>query len=349
MLNWGRIQAVKTFYAKGYFWLFYTDADEKTYFRTLKDGFNWSNPTLVRASAAQFLSVTVDSSGEYVHYAWGQGSYLYYCRGKLNADGTITWDPERQVTDFGVYYPNIILDSEGYPWIGYQNSRDGKPYVTKSSTKDGTWTTADGFPYKLSDISGAHVHAVPLMLSGSKVYVYYWNNGTPVYGQLWSGTWSAEETASTSNVNTAGALARVDRNDNVHCVFRKYVYPYYSLIYVCRDAATSEWSSETVIAANLSSDTAFSFCIDLDTRYLYIFRFCVGADTIYLTRYNGETWNTVEAITGEDALNEITSFTQKYSRKNLVVWTSGAAAPYKLRCEVYNILPSTLKSNVHTF
>jgi hypothetical protein len=346
MLNWGRIQAVKTFYAKGYFWLFYTDADDNTYFRTSEDGFNWSSPTFVRAAGPANLSVTVDSGGDYVHYAWGQGAYLYYRRGKLNSDGTITWDSERQVTDFDVNLPNIILDSDGYPWIGYQCISDRKPYVTKSSTKDGTWTTADGFPYKLSDISGDFTNAVPLALSGSKVYVYYWNHGTPVYGQLWSGAWGAEETASTSNVDVFGVLARVDRNDNVHCVFRKYVPPYRSLIYICR--TTSGWSSETVIAANLSSDTVFSFCIDLDTGYLYIFRFGIGADTIYLIRYNGETWNTVEAITGEDALNEITSFTQKYSRKNLVVWTSGTSAPYKLRCEVYNLLPSSLKSNSHS-
>jgi hypothetical protein len=348
MLDWGRIQAVKTFYAKGYFWLFYTDADAKTYFRTSKDGFTWSDATLVRTASAAYFSVTVDDNGDYVHYAFAQGDILYYRRGKLNSDGTITWDTEQSLSPLGGYYPNIILDSDGYPWIGLQKGIERKPYVTKSSTKDGTWTTADGFPYKLSDISGDHVHAVPLRLSGSKVYVYYWNDGTPVYGQLWDGSWGTEETASTSYVHRAGALARVDKYDNIHCIIRKFVHDsIYNLIHVRRDASTSTWSSETVIAQLSGTVPLWAFCIDLDTGYLYVF-YHLKTDTIYLCRYDGEAWTIVDWITGEDVLNEITSFTKKFNRENLVVWSSGASAPYKLRCHVYGILPSILKSNIHT-
>ncbi len=52
----------KVFLANGYFWVFWTDTDDKLYYKNSPDGTNWSNPVEVRAT----------------NYEYGESAGIYY-------------------------------------------------------------------------------------------------------------------------------------------------------------------------------------------------------------------------------------------------------------------------------
>lgn len=347
---------VKSFYAKGLYWLFYDGGDGRVYYVTSKEGVNWSSGILVRVANAEQFSVVHDGSN-YIHYGYGGGAPLYYRRGLLASDGTITWDAEQTVVPCGVGdgtgYPIIILDSEGCPWIGYQFGEVGptyKPYVVKSSTKDGTWTTDAGFPYKLSDITGTFVIAVPLALSNNKVYVLYSNHGDKVYGQLYDAGWSAEETASTNNVDMAPLVAVVDSNDNIHLIIRiRLVGLNRRLVYLQRSYTASSWSPEESLQ-DFGFDVLHDLSIDLQTGRLYAF--WGNTDSIELLKRLGGVWDSTPTkwITGEGSFPSVTegpnltSFTSKLNHRIGVAWVRGAGTPYDIRYAVFVLLDANLKN-----
>jgi len=83
----------KIFHAQDLFWAFYTDGSSLLY-RTSSDGMVWSDPTFIW-SADRGRHFSVYLRNDYVHLVVcgeGWGEFVKYRRGKLNPDGTITWD-----------------------------------------------------------------------------------------------------------------------------------------------------------------------------------------------------------------------------------------------------------------
>jgi hypothetical protein len=340
----------KLFYAKGLFWLFY-ETENNSRFRTSSNGIDWSDATLINpvwSLAAESFSVVYDGE-DYMHIACAQGTQIYYRRGKLGSDGTITWDEWQNAGLSVSYRPTITLDSNGYPWIGaaYKIDTVLYPYITKSSTKDGTWTTDSGFPYELSSIlTGDNTYVIPVALTGGKVYAIY-SSGylAKVYGKLYDGAWGAEEEASSST--TGKDITATSYIDEVHVAFTSSTY---KLCYIERDSAGS-WSGEKEL---YSADETFygSICVDVDNGDLYVFWAFDGV--MYLIRKMAGIWdsNYTKCITGEGSflgnkVTRINSFIKKYGRCIAVAWARGASSPYDLRCAVLTILPSSLKSNSH--
>jgi len=150
-----------SFFAKGRFWVFYHDGTYLRY-RSSTDGVNWTSPATVTTKVAQYWDFCLDPSGDYVHCVWsdatyGVTGYLYYKRGTLNTNGTISWGSEYAVwvpsSGYQTRYHSVAVDSDGYPWIVTQGHKDanvsGHGKVFKSARKDGVWQTASGFPLDL--------------------------------------------------------------------------------------------------------------------------------------------------------------------------------------------------------
>lgn len=122
---------------------------------------SWSSEIAIRANTdGEYFSVWLEEDGAtgYVHYAATAYSMsnknIYYRRGQLLSDGTISWSASEQtilwftiaLTGY-MLEPFIATDSEGYPIIisCFYHPPDGGAYwnttIRRSSTKDGTWNT----------------------------------------------------------------------------------------------------------------------------------------------------------------------------------------------------------------
>jgi len=294
-----RTQAIrwqeKSFWAAGRFWVFYINyvgsGNYRSYFTSSADNVTWETPVFLRQMAeynGECLQAILE--GDYVHvfarcFDWNPNPVsIFYRRGLLNSDGTITWtadwaqawnDPGTVNVDF-----YACLDSSGYPHItwgfGIENCTT---YIIKSSRNDGVWETAGGYPVQLDlDPTGKyHTNNFVVPLSNDKLYAFYFeapqsiDAGTPIYGRLWNGaSWMAEETCTTSSVIQQYATGHeswsrgvtADGDDNIHLVFLQHrqkagsINPFsWNVIYVKRTYGVG-WGAETTLEADVLAKNA---------------------------------------------------------------------------------------------
>ncbi|GAH81902.1 unnamed protein product, partial [marine sediment metagenome] len=73
------------------------------------------------------------------------------------------------------FFPSICVDDAGYPWITYTRENLSGFYeaqiVTKSSTNDGTWTTAPNYPVEIRPPRAREVTANITPIAGGKAFV----------------------------------------------------------------------------------------------------------------------------------------------------------------------------------
>jgi hypothetical protein len=146
----------KCFYAQGRYWVFYIKENGNGYigFKSCKDGV-WSAETNL-GYVELFPRFSLVFDGTYVHYActsgWAGMEDLSYRMGTPNQDGTISWltDNQRIYNSGQKILASIGVDSSGYPWILYREWNGGwaayEVHIIKSSTKNGVFTVAGGFP-----------------------------------------------------------------------------------------------------------------------------------------------------------------------------------------------------------
>jgi len=183
--------------AVGRIWLWYWDGTNIVYQSRPAGGGSWTSPEAVRSCNAA-LEFATWFDGTYFHYAYSQGQLstpdttVFYRRGLANADGSITWSAAEQtvqahLSSYRRRNLSICVDDGGYPWIAWHRSlRTGSanyyPFVTTSSTNDGTWTTATGYPFQvIGNTVSWYVSLVP-MTSG-KVMLFYGGNWR-LYGRV---------------------------------------------------------------------------------------------------------------------------------------------------------------------
>jgi len=346
----------KSFYANERFWVFYSYGNDMV-FSSSTDGSTWSSRTIVRAlaeTAGRAFSVWFNNT--YVFYAARNNrdvynpktdkttTYyeIYFRRGTPNSDGTITWSSEATAVSSISYisFPSLSVDSGGFPWIGYYlYAVTNQPYVTKSSTNDGTWTTASGFPYRLS-LTSAEWCVIPVPLTATKMFVIYGTGNSTVKAQSWNGSvWSGEiVTASALEYVYASAVAE---EDDVHLTFLKVTD--YDILYVKYNYNTNSFGSETTLQAGATSDSAPVISRD-DSNNLYVF--WAGyptANHIYYRKYNG-TWQdrvdwideSADVLTDNDLL---TCFYQSYSNKIGLTYMTKTASPYNVRFAFLSTIP----------
>jgi len=336
----------KAFYADGLFWVFYSDGTNMVY-RTSSDGSSWSAATAVRSAAnGRMFSIWFD--GTYLHYAYcGDFTALYYRRGSPNSDGTITWSaPEQTVsTSYNqAHYPFVSVDTNGYVWIGYCDYTGSAyvPYVIKSSTTDGTWTTASGFPYQLST-SSDYWRVSPIPITNGKMVVIYAGQYITVRARRWDGSsWGAER-------QTASAIyfelyySAVAQGDDVHLVFLKDVT--YDIVYVKYSYASDSFGSEKTIIAG-ATDYSSPVLSLTNNGVLYCFWATkttgtpsgATANHIYYQTSSdgGSTWsNPVDWIDESSEVlssaNRLTCFYKQYGDYIGLLYMTKTSSPYNMK------------------
>jgi len=230
-------QQTKALIMEGLVWLFYIYSSGNFYYITSKDGVAWSSPTeLDTGISAASLGATVSTwyDGTYFYYVEGSAddtTGLHMRRGTPSSDGTISWSAARQeviaaVEDEVFTYAQIFSDSGGYVWItychhDYQATTNSYAKVTKSSTTDGTWSTASGFPYTLSDDTDPGL-CIPkgVSLGSSNVLVVYVNADSTggVESQLWNGSSWGSETQAISGSTSWAYCDMVADGGNAHLI-----------------------------------------------------------------------------------------------------------------------------------
>lgn len=305
------------FYANGRYWVFFRNGGVS--FRSSTDGITWTPRTEVFWGS---VVVAIWFDGVYVHYvrtgAEWQSAGTSYRRGIPEADGSITWSADEQVVNWdNIELPNITVDSNGFPWITYHIWPDvGSTWVSKSSTNDGTWVTAPGFPYELSPADPSLRLTLPVALTGGKVYcIYAWGGGAS-RGRLWDGAgWSAEEYCF-PGLGLAGniSFSVVAEGDDIHLVtnsWSPWPLPNYTCWYNKRTYGVG-WD-EPVNVGNSNLDLYCGTVLTIHGGELHVF---VGAaSAIYHKGHNGG-WpvdyrlivdETTDGLDRDDAINVFSS------------------------------------------
>lgn len=223
----------RSFYATSLFWVFYFSGyggSDGIAYKTSSDGLTWSDKTLVRASSGAANSWAVWFDGTYVSYSFTNGvdgGSMYYRKGTPQSDGTIDWLAVEQTAytcaeGHFPFYSTISVDSTGKPWVGFIDFDGASTYiptVTTSSTTNGTWTTADSFPYVLDAIGGSTWAVTPVPQTNGKVYVAFGTASAIIRGRQWSGTtWGDEENVGDSVLANCERYTAIADGDSIELV-----------------------------------------------------------------------------------------------------------------------------------
>lgn len=224
----------RTFYADGLYWAFYGGIS----YKTSADGVSWSNATSISLYPAYSISgYGVWWQGGNVHIAYSSPTAVvddtvFYRMGATNSSGEITWAADWQLIPTGNYmgWATIAVDTGGYPYITYNvcPSTTTTTYITKSSTNNGTWTTAGGYP--LATYSSANVNhgqAITSYPNSTKMYGI-WNTaelsghshalqGRYYNGASWGGSNEVIWSHATNSLSAFSLIA--DNSDNVYFVW----------------------------------------------------------------------------------------------------------------------------------
>lgn len=265
-------------------WLFYFNGSHincAVFNNTLR------NNIVVRpANSGEEFSIWYDQPRDYVHYAYTNGTVVFYRRGKLSSNDII-WDLEQVAVSsypsIRYCYPFITVDSDGYPWITYINySVDilptaAQPFITKSRRNDGAWETAIGFPLRLSELLNPSWQASVVPLTNKKVYVVYAFNNSKLLGRLWNGSaMEQEEILSHSTIINAKFHSCTAYRDEINVVFLgrqtesvEGIFPPLSIVHVQRISAMNV--TERVVYTPASLTSAPVLAVNQDTGDLLCF------------------------------------------------------------------------------
>ncbi len=284
----------RAFFGQGRYWVFYYNGSNGSHdhevFVSSTDGLSWSAPKHVTASSIDTShSFSIWYDGVYVYnfasIAWATA--VSFQKGLVHTDGTIAWQPEQIVVGSpgnmaskdNYWYPQGCVDSNGYPWVAYQRSNDTMPatFIAKSSTNDGTWNTASGFPYLFS-------HLTPL--SGIGQGVYPLTNGKVVaisvtsghaFLQAWTGTnWLPQiESPAKPGGDQYGYFvwSAVSQGDKVHFVYDTTTVDW-GVGYELYNYDTNSFGAESIVETSGAINwgyTATPLTLDETTGALYVF------------------------------------------------------------------------------
>jgi hypothetical protein len=321
----------KTFFAHNKYWVFWGEAE--TYYKTSTDGLTWSTANYVCPGSGEFFSLWFD--GTYVHYVRSTGiptESLLYRRGIPNSDGTITWSTPNEQTAVStntseLHEPFISVDSEGYPWIGYRWGISYKwPNCTKSSLNNGTWQTAQGFPYQLFTSSAWPNWAVSIVpLTQQKMYAVYLNQGA-VRGRLWNGTAFEDEELIANAViseRTRFAHSVVAKENNVYLVFLNATVTDNTILFFSRTYGVG-WSGKEVVQPSVANTSFPVLSLDPSDGALYCF--WANNDVIYYKNYTLGSWNpnTTTWVAETNLYEETLSCSyQTWGSRIEVIWVNG--------------------------
>jgi hypothetical protein len=320
-----------SYYASGLFWNWYMNGTNLTYSCSV-DGINFVNQTAVRpcnTADCYGADFSVYYNRTYVSYAYSDRSTIakpiYYRRGIPNSNCSITWSTAEQtavsaISNVYLRYPHVAVDDQGRPWIAYLYVATGPNtyvYVTKSSTNDGTWATASGFPYEPTTVSdnGWIISIIPL--TGGKVLIAWCSGGTVLSLQSYNGSAWRGGVSSPSKCSNGAVYDLVAEGDNAHVVFATSTP---DIRYLNYTYSTNSVSSETVLINGGITTSTIPFLTYNGTGTLYMFYSTISnqVGTInYTTKSQANIWSdrtfwfTLNNLTGTDLY--ISSYYQNYN------------------------------------
>lgn len=287
----------KTLFAAGLYWAFYNTGSQIV-FKTSSDGSTWSAATPVCPVSGGY-QFCIFFDGTYIHYARGS-STIFYRRGIPQSNGTIAWSATEQQVATGIQVstvvPMVAVDSGGFPWISVEGSGTTvAATIYKSSTNDGTWVTASGFP-KIISLSGYTSNnfrcGIAPLLSG-KMIVFMADSGVPLVVSVWDGSTFGSPISSsaltyppTVNVVTLPSIfgnkaffSFLDNNNNI--IFQEF------------DADTGVFTSPFQVqsSATTANTSGGGIALDPSSGDIYI-SWWDGATEIFLRRFDSanNTW-----------------------------------------------------------
>jgi hypothetical protein len=339
----------KLLFAEGLIWAFYADTVIK--YRTSADGVTWSDPIAVNGSAPRGHRFALAYDNGYVHYVYSEpdsgGLSLYYRRGLLNDDGTITWSAAQQTVytheaDQMTQYNTIIVDSNHYPWIGITQTKYDRqaPFyakVFKSSSNDGTWTTQGGFP--ITFITNNTFYPVPIgvpLTAGKTFWTYSRDSLGTILGREWNGSsWESEEECGTKN-SRSSVWNLVSENDDVHMAAWEVTVDGVTEIFYNKRDYTTGWGTETTIQ---SGENACHIAITLTgTNSVVVYwQDNPTTDHIYYREINDEVLGDVVDWVDETSEDLATNLgpnafiNSNDAFKSGVIYTTKTALPFNLK------------------
>jgi len=330
----------KLFWVHSKYWAFdfQSNLDNNGVCIVSSDGQNWTNPIEVDADGGDGVHFSIAYDNGYFHFAKAPDSLniskLCYRRALANENGTLSFTTDWQTiltnaTDVYYHGMSITVDSDGYPWIGYEYCPSGaatKPYVIKSEWKNGSWSNATGFPYELSSTL-SQWSVIVTELTASKMYVVYAKGGD-IYGQLWSGSaWGSEEHLNGDTTDSWASLSAISNGDTVHLVYRNNSdYQKY------REYQNGNWKTEVILGTE--SYGAYSEpVITVDTENI-LYVFWIDETNIYMIRKRAGHWEGSAQILYSDYKSNMANLHILYPmRKNsmALIWAWGNAPKSEIR------------------
>jgi len=336
----------KCLHAVGLYWLFGSDGYNLCYW-TSPDCETWSAKTIVSTtnpieegvsfSVRHFKYLGVD----YVYLTTGIDATMFpltFMRGKLNPDGTITWETEIIVRTASIIvhygFPDICVCTDGRLMIVYcyGTATSHSVYVSHNPNNDGTGTWTHTRVMASIAVEICQPTAITA-LTGGKAYATASRAGS-IHGNYWDGaTWLGEEVIDPAGtLVTKYSLASV--NDTVYIVFYDtYDYIVYMRI---RNAVWSDRISvstgECFICTLSVSPVGDAYAFGVDRRAGTVY------DNIFGFKYEAGVWTGLGIIAPdefESAVYGINSLINWVNNKCLVVWAKGELAPYELRAHLY--------------
>lgn len=192
----------------------------------------WSSPEQVSIQEVcdgPYFSVYFD--GTYLYYVLangctGGGNSILFRRGTPNSDGSITWSGAEQLVatapGTGLYLnPTVSVDTKGYAWVTYAGGET--VWASKDANKDGTWSSATGFPYGVYYVGygGTYPQSSIYQLKKTQMAVVY----TDYYSALWVTEWDGSEflsacTLSGTSVRNKNEFAAVSSEKMLYIIWR---------------------------------------------------------------------------------------------------------------------------------
>jgi len=289
-------------YGAGRYWVFYCPERANISYRSSDDnGTTWDSPIVIDSNIYRKVDFSVYSSdGTIIHTCYAREDptwkTVYYRRGTLNADGTITWDIEREVVPTDNVnqqsYVCVTADSNSIPVIfyGFWVNPDYYQHVVRANdTLGSSW----GSTLRIGTIAG-NLYANPMVLPDGKLFVTMQQNTPTVHTKslLYDGSWSEDSSIPATITHGYCYQAKVDLGGTVH-------YAYidgndYHTQYLTWDTI-SGWGS-TVEVDSSENQQYGPIALLLHNDIPYIFK---GYSDDIIMYNGGDSWSKETVVTAE--------------------------------------------------
>jgi len=246
-------------YVKGRQWVLFEEGGFGYYSSSPDNGATWSSPTSIGA-AVYGWELALATDGTNIAYTRGVMSTttLYFRMGTANSDGTITWLAAEQTVFSSTYlarFCSLVFDSNGYPWVGTTQNNNADAISIKSFTKDGTWTTEEGFPKTISSSANFYTTILLPATSGKMIALCGRTVADKLYATRYDGVNWGTTKASTSTLELgSGYWSATIQDDDAKIVFLEDVS--YDIVYTEFLYSTNSFSAETTLYSGATSTSA---------------------------------------------------------------------------------------------